>query len=73
MDSEAHFRKLERGELIAEGRMVHEGGRLFVAESALRDQEGRLLAKGSGTFTRSKIALGAGLGYQEGPAGELRP
>jgi uncharacterized protein (TIGR00369 family) len=57
---------VSRGELVAEGRMVHEAGRLFVAESELRDQEGRLLAKGSGTFTRSKIALGEGLGYPGG-------
>ena len=48
---------ISQGELIAEGRVVHEAGRLFVGESEVRDQEGRLLAKGSGTFTRSKIAL----------------
>ena len=45
-------------------------GRLFVAEAELRDQEGRLLAKGSGTFTRSKIALDEGLGYREGSLDE---
>src|SRR5262245_3980326 len=66
-----HFlNPISQGELIAEGRMVHEGGRLFVAESELRDQEGRLLAKGSGTFTRSKIALGEALGYRVGKAEE---
>jgi uncharacterized protein (TIGR00369 family) len=58
---------VSHGELIAEGRIVHEAGRLFVAESELRDQEHRLLAKGSGTFTRSKIALNEGLGYRDGP------
>jgi hypothetical protein len=49
--------------MIATGRVVHESGRLFVAESELRDGEGRLLAKGSGTFTRSRTALGAEIGY----------
>jgi len=63
---------ISQGELIAEGRMVHEAGRLFVAESELRDQEGRLLAKGSGTFTRSKVALSDGLGYSEGPTDVLK-
>jgi uncharacterized protein (TIGR00369 family) len=62
---------ISQGELIAEGRVVHEAGRLFVAEAELRDQEGRLLAKGSGTFTRSKIALVEGLGYREGSRGRL--
>lgn len=59
---------VSQGELVAEGRMLHEAGRLFVAESELRDLEGRLLAKGSGTFTRSKIALGEEIGYRNGPA-----
>ena len=53
------------GELLAHGRLVHESGRLFVAESELRDREGRLLAKGSGTFTRSRIPLDAEIGYRE--------
>lgn len=61
-----HFTNATRtGELIAEGRVVHEAGRLFVAKSELRDHEGRLLAMGSGTFTRSKIALDEALGYRE--------
>jgi len=51
------------GELRAKGRVVHEAGRLLVAESELRDDAGRLLAKGSGTFTRSRIPLTAEIGY----------
>ncbi len=53
------------GELIAQGRVVHESGRLFVAESSLYDLDGQLLATGSGTFTRSKIALDENVGYTE--------
>lgn len=51
------------GGMRAEGRVVHEAGRLLVAESELRDDAGRLLAKGSGTFTRSRIPLTAEIGY----------
>lgn len=50
---------VRQGELRAVGRVVHQAGRLFVAESELRDQHGTLLARGSGTFTRSSIALPA--------------
>jgi uncharacterized protein (TIGR00369 family) len=61
-----HFTNpISEGELIAEGRLVHQTGRLFVAESELRDPAGSLLAKGSGTFTRSKILLNESIGYAE--------
>ena len=53
------------GELTGRGRLVHEGSRLFVAESELRDAEGRLLAKGSGTFARSRIPLSPEVGYTQ--------
>jgi uncharacterized protein (TIGR00369 family) len=54
---------VSEGELLALGRVVHESGRLLVAESELRDNAGRLLAKGSGTFIRSRILLTADIGY----------
>jgi uncharacterized protein (TIGR00369 family) len=53
----------QHGELRAVGRVLHQAGRLLVAESELRDDAGRLLAKGSGTFTRSTIPLDAKIGY----------
>jgi uncharacterized protein (TIGR00369 family) len=56
---------VSEGELVAEGRVVHEAGRLLVAESELRDGQGRLLAKGSGTFTRSRIPLTPEIGYAD--------
>ncbi|HEX8904141.1 MAG TPA: PaaI family thioesterase [Longimicrobiaceae bacterium] len=60
-----HFtRPVRDGELRARGWVVHQAGRLFVAESELRDGEGQLLAKASGTFTRSSIALDESLGYR---------
>lgn len=58
---------VSEGELCAEGRVVHEAGRLLVAESELRDAAGRLLARGSGIFTRSGIALTPDVGYAEQP------
>jgi uncharacterized protein (TIGR00369 family) len=54
---------VSEGELLAVGQVVHESGRLLVAESELRDDTGRLLAKGSGTFIRSRILLTADIGY----------
>jgi uncharacterized protein (TIGR00369 family) len=55
---------VREGEINALGRLVHESGRLLVAESELRDQAGKLLAKGSGTFTRSRIPLTEEIGYK---------
>jgi uncharacterized protein (TIGR00369 family) len=61
-----HFTAPVRGgELLAKGWVVNEAGRLLVAESELRDDAGRLVAKGIGTFARSRIALTADIGYRE--------
>lgn len=57
-------RPVTRGTLLARGRVAHESGRLLVAESELVDGEGRLLAKGSGTFSRSRIPLTPEIGYR---------
>jgi uncharacterized protein (TIGR00369 family) len=56
-------RPIVDGEMRAAGRIVHGGGRLFVAESTLVDETGQLLAQGSGVFTRSSIALTPAVGY----------
>jgi uncharacterized protein (TIGR00369 family) len=59
-----HFaRPVTGGELRAVGRLVHGGGRLFLAEAELLDDGGQLLARGSGVFTRSAIALDPKIGY----------
>lgn len=52
------------GVLRAAGRVVHRGGRLFLAESELKDDAGQLLARGSGVFTKSSIALDPSIGYK---------
>jgi uncharacterized protein (TIGR00369 family) len=59
-----HFaRPVSQGELRAVGRVLHGGGRLFLAESDLRDADGQLLGHGSGVFSRSSIALDPSVGY----------
>jgi uncharacterized protein (TIGR00369 family) len=59
-----HFaRPVTSGELRAVGRVLHGGGRLFLAEADLVDDHGALLGHGSGVFTRSAIVLDPQIGY----------
>ena len=59
-----HFvRPVASGEVRAVGRLLHGGGRLFLAEADLFDSEGKLLGRGSGVFTRSAIPLDPSIGY----------
>lgn len=43
--------------LVATGRLLHASRRLFVAEAEIHDDEGRLVAKGNGTFMKTNHAL----------------
>ncbi len=56
-------RPVSAGELKATGRVVHRSQRLFIAESELLNAEGQEVARGSGAFMRSTIALSPELGY----------
>ncbi len=58
------MRPISSGVLIAEGRVVNSSARLFSAESVLCDEGGRQLARGSGTFMRSRIRLSPEIGYR---------
>ncbi|MBW2257548.1 MAG: PaaI family thioesterase [Deltaproteobacteria bacterium] len=51
------LRPVVRGRLRAEGRVIKAGRTLSFAESNLFDEEGGLLARGSGTFARSRFPL----------------
>jgi len=51
------LRPVVGGTLRAEGRVVKAGRTLLFAESSLFDGEGILLARGTGTFARSRIPL----------------
>ena len=56
-------RPVPAGPLTAEGRMVSGRKRLFVGESRLITPEGEEVARGTGTFMRSKIPLADLPGY----------
>jgi uncharacterized protein (TIGR00369 family) len=51
------------GTLVATGQLVHRSSNLLVAEAVLKDDRSRTVARGSGTFVRSKILLAPGVGY----------
>jgi uncharacterized protein (TIGR00369 family) len=57
------LRPVSQGQLFAHGLAMHQSGHLFFAQAELFDASGRMLATGSGTFTRTKVALDAGVGY----------
>jgi uncharacterized protein (TIGR00369 family) len=56
-------RPVTGGTLHASGRVVHQSRNLFLAEAELFDGEKRLVARGSGSFMRSNIALTPQVGY----------
>jgi uncharacterized protein (TIGR00369 family) len=58
------MRPISEGELKATGWVVHRSRNLIVAESEVQDSLGRQIARGSGTFMRSQIALGPEVGYE---------
>jgi uncharacterized protein (TIGR00369 family) len=57
------LRPVVGGPLRAVGRLVNPSRRLYIAASELFDERGRLLARGSGSFMPSRMALTAGMGY----------
>ncbi|MBZ6377638.1 thioesterase [Pacificimonas flava] len=58
-------RPVPAGRVWAEGRMVSGRRRLFVGESRLLTEDGEEIARGTGTFMRSKIPLVTLTGYRE--------
>lgn len=56
-------RPVTEGTLRASGRVVHRARSVFLAEAELRDGQQRLVARGSGSFMRSAIALTPEVGY----------
>lgn len=57
-------RPLGPGEVVAEGRWISGQRRVFVADARLLDASGEEVARGTGTFMRSRIALGSLPGYK---------
>jgi uncharacterized protein (TIGR00369 family) len=56
-------RPLGAGPVVAEGRWISGQRRVFVAEARLIDAGGEEVARGTGTFMRSRIALATLPGY----------
>ena len=56
-------RPITEGICLASARVVHRSRNLFLAEAELRDPQQRVVARGSGSFMRSAIALTADVGY----------
>ena len=57
-------RPVTGGTLRAEGRVTSRSKSLFVAEAVLRVEPDREVARGSGTFMRSRVPLSGELGYR---------
>ena len=57
------IRPVSTGRITAHGRLTERTGRVFFAESKLLDDAGNVIGTGSGTFMRSKLALGPESGY----------
>lgn len=56
-------RPLGEGPAVAEGRWISGQRRVYVADARLVDAEGEEVARGTGTFMRSRIALSGLPGY----------
>ena len=57
-------RPISEGLMKATGKVVQASRRLIIAESVIVDSEENEIARGSGTFMRSKIRLTKGIGYK---------
>jgi uncharacterized protein (TIGR00369 family) len=58
------LRPITSGTMIATGTVVHQSRSQILAESVLVDENGKQLARGSGSFARSSIALDEKVGYR---------
>ena len=60
------LRPISEGTMTATGKVVNTSRNLWVADSVLKDDRGRLLGRGSGSFMRSKINLQDVSSYSKG-------
>ena len=58
------MRPVVAGELIAVGRLVEQSRRRLIADATLEDDNGRLLARGTGSFMPSSFELTPEIGYR---------
>ena len=57
-------RPLREGPVVAEGRWISGQRRVLIADARLIDAEGEEVARGTGTFMRSRIPLASLPGYR---------
>ncbi|WP_247005544.1 PaaI family thioesterase [Halorientalis litorea] len=57
-------RPVSAGTIRAEGELVNENPEQLIAESVAYDDDGNELARGSGTFRKSDVALTPDIGYE---------
>jgi len=57
-------RPMTEGVMKATGKVVYQGAKTFIAESVVKDSNGREIARGSGNFVVSKIRLDPDMGYR---------
>jgi uncharacterized protein (TIGR00369 family) len=57
-------RPVSEGEVVARGRVTSRSKRLYLAEGVLEDARGREIARGSGAFLPSTVALSEEIGYR---------
>ena len=55
---------VSEGEIVGRGRVVSRSKRLYLAEGVLEDSRGREIARGSGAFMPSTVALSGDIGYR---------
>lgn len=58
------LRPVTEGTITATGRVVHNSKNLLVADAELTNDKGKQVARGTGTFAKSTIALNASVGYK---------
>jgi uncharacterized protein (TIGR00369 family) len=58
------IRPVREGKMRAIGKLVQSGATTLFAESVLYDDNGREIARGQGSFVRSRVALTPEMGYE---------
>ena len=57
-------RPINKGSLHGVGRVVHRSKNLIIAEAVVTNDEGKEIARGSGTFMKSSLPLTEDIGYK---------
>jgi uncharacterized protein (TIGR00369 family) len=64
------LRPIQTGEIVSTGRVVSQSSRVILAESIAKDSDGNEVARGSGSFMKSKLRLDAIDSYTRAFAGD---